>query len=526
MTRYQIIFLIVSTLFFIYSVLIHPSPTAPSTTAVTDSEGHSVLDEIGPGSVLTDQIFDTITDNPLHFLNDTVHFTLSERVLRGYMTFSKTKYFDEVDRNTTALFGARNQNGTVTFVAVPRVLLSYVQKGRLGKESDILEAYEVATMQVAALVNHSLPLHPPYLTALFPELIQNRLQEDSVSLVVSALKENCVWLGQVTLLPEKLVITGTLESHTCNVARTRFELSSGPIHERYEAILGYILFTVLFGILHNLSMLSFLNYDVTASHIMHISYFTALWTFAFDFSVLAAHVTFARAYYKASRGLIACGFFHFVLSCMWDSKILSRLNNVHFPNDRSWWFFGRLWFLLVVAMSILNKVRQVVPCLTFIVMYSVWIPQIAYNAIHNTTRGSTPWYVLSTTLTRVWFLLYFFLYERNFAPFETQPVAVAVTVLWCALQCGVLFVQVRLRHPGFFLPVSMRPSTFDYFEGLVDVPRDAECAICQSAIEPNSDRAALAVTPCNHIFHGACLVQWAEVKLVCPICRRPIPPPP
>ena len=31
------------------------------------------------------------------------------------------------------------------------------------------------------------------------------------------------------------------------------------------------------------------------------------------------------------------------------------------------------------------------------------------------------------------------------------------------------------------------------------------------------------MTPCNHIYHTACLKKWIDMKLECPTCRAQIP---
>ena len=32
------------------------------------------------------------------------------------------------------------------------------------------------------------------------------------------------------------------------------------------------------------------------------------------------------------------------------------------------------------------------------------------------------------------------------------------------------------------------------------------------------------LTPCDHLFHEACLQRWMEHKLECPVCRATLPP--
>lgn len=45
-----------------------------------------------------------------------------------------------------------------------------------------------------------------------------------------------------------------------------------------------------------------------------------------------------------------------------------------------------------------------------------------------------------------------------------------------------------------------------------------ECSIC---LENDGD--AWKVMECGHTFHTSCIEAWADVKSVCPECRRPLP---
>eukprot|EP00759_Apiculatamorpha_spiralis_P002119 PhF_6_TR1078/c2_g1_i1/m.2309 len=119
--------------------------------------------------------------------------------------------------------------------------------------------------------------------------------------------------------------------------------------------------------------------------------------FTFEFIVLSLHFMLGRSYYKASRGLVACGFFHFVVFSMWNSKILSRLHTLHYASERTWVHYFKLWFFMVLASSLLNFLRLMYPVIAFLLMFSSWIPQIAYNAKQKTCRGSPPEYVVGAT---------------------------------------------------------------------------------------------------------------------------------
>lgn len=46
-----------------------------------------------------------------------------------------------------------------------------------------------------------------------------------------------------------------------------------------------------------------------------------------------------------------------------------------------------------------------------------------------------------------------------------------------------------------------------------------DCSICLEKLTTED----YMITPCNHYFHRNCLHDWMEVKMECPIDRRPIP---
>ena len=49
-----------------------------------------------------------------------------------------------------------------------------------------------------------------------------------------------------------------------------------------------------------------------------------------------------------------------------------------------------------------------------------------------------------------------------------------------------------------------------------------DCVICYTGIDVRN-RKGYMLAPCDHIFHKECLVQWMEVKMECPICRKELP---
>ena len=46
--------------------------------------------------------------------------------------------------------------------------------------------------------------------------------------------------------------------------------------------------------------------------------------------------------------------------------------------------------------------------------------------------------------------------------------------------------------------------------------QQSECIICLELFKYEEN---IATTPCFHIFHNKCLVEWLKIKNFCPLCR-------
>ena len=129
--------------------------------------------------------------------------------------------------------------------------------------------------------------------------------------------------------------------------------------------------------------------------------------------------------------------------------------------------------------------------------------------------------------------------------------------------------------PRFFLPANMFPRAYDYFRPVpshvlrgshtassgthsemhssnndVETGGLIECVICYNAIDTTTQNYmvrderssiyhsmhifhasriltmctfSMQITPCDHLFHKACLEQWLTMKMECCICRSALP---
>lgn len=50
-----------------------------------------------------------------------------------------------------------------------------------------------------------------------------------------------------------------------------------------------------------------------------------------------------------------------------------------------------------------------------------------------------------------------------------------------------------------------------------------DCVICYNDIDLSKKKGYM-LAPCDHLFHTDCLMQWMDIKMECPICRKELPP--
>eukprot|EP01025_Chloroclados_australasicus_P064017 TRINITY_DN849_c0_g1_i1.p1 TRINITY_DN849_c0_g1~~TRINITY_DN849_c0_g1_i1.p1 ORF type:complete len:617 (-),score=27.18 TRINITY_DN849_c0_g1_i1:841-2691(-) len=172
-------------------------------------------------------------------------------------------------------------------------------------------------------------------------------------------------------------------------------------------------------------------------------------------------------------------------------------------------------------------------------LYSFWIPQIVYSAYNDTRQPLQPTYVVGMTLTRLVLPMYVYACPYGISQAANLGLTFPLVLMsYCFIQAGLLLLQWKYG-PRCFIPKRFLPPKYDYYrqfkpqnidEGNSNREMDeemgygsVECVICFNPVPLNS-RSQRMVTPCNHVFHPACLQQWMNVKLECPTCRHQLPP--
>lgn len=215
---------------------------------------------------------------------------------------------------------------------------------------------------------------------------------------------------------------------------------------------------------------------------------------------------------------------------------------------------------------------------------SFWVPQIYRNVMRNCRKALRWDFVIGQSILRLSPFLYFLTARGNVLFIRPDWTTAFVLAGWVWIQAWVLASQ-DILGPRFFVPRGWAPPAYDYHPTLRDTPgpdedleagnvlsiaslradeRDLvsdsrdddkqrpkdrkraifDCAICMQDIDvpvlpaPTSaggssvtdgatsilSRRQYMVTPCQHIFHTACLESWMRLRLQCPICRESVPP--
>ncbi|XP_020217801.1 E3 ubiquitin-protein ligase SIRP1 [Cajanus cajan] len=78
--------------------------------------------------------------------------------------------------------------------------------------------------------------------------------------------------------------------------------------------------------------------------------------------------------------------------------------------------------------------------------------------------------------------------------------------------------------------VRMVPASKEAIESLKAFTVDSsflkieKCNICMDKFQDEyGNSLSLLSMPCNHVFHGHCIVKWLQTSHMCPLCRYPMP---
>ncbi|KAJ2848173.1 hypothetical protein IWW36_003462 [Coemansia brasiliensis] len=286
-----------------------------------------------------------------------------------------------------------------------------------------------------------------------------------------------------------------------------------------------------------------------------VSYPTLIMQIVLDSYIFVVHLIGCMTFGGIYLAFAVIGMLMFMVSMAFHMKYLIAVWHVQCPESADALsssgrrgllsIYLRFYAVLIPGVYIIyafidrrNRLSQWLMGILLATVYSYWIPQIWHNVRRGVARRLRPDYVVGTCVVRLVFPTYFFACPKNIA-FIQPTWLIWILIAYNIGQAAVLVLQCVLGA-RFFIPQSMQPDGYDYCAALPPADEESsigldqsaashthECPICMAPVysrQPAEPAPEHAVTPCHHIFHNQCLMQWMEIKLECPICRAPLPP--
>ncbi|CAI5458793.1 unnamed protein product [Closterium sp. Yama58-4] len=234
-------------------------------------------------------------------------------------------------------------------------------------------------------------------------------------------------------------------------------------------------------------------------------------------------------------------FFKFVIFSIFEMRYLLAIWKARRPaqSSESWdlmrrelsILYSRFYGFLLGGILLIYRFSTALRYL-LLLFYSFWIPQIVTSVIRDSRKPLHVHYILGMSATRLAIPLYIFGCPKNFMRVEPSPAWCAALIAFMGAQVAALLLQHYLG-PRWFIPKQFLPEKYSYFRRVsclmrqssdTDDSGQADCVICMTPVPITSHSMDRMVTPCDHMFHTACLQRWMDIKMECPTCRRSLPP--
>ncbi|KEG10785.1 hypothetical protein DQ04_03291020 [Trypanosoma grayi] len=249
----------------------------------------------------------------------------------------------------------------------------------------------------------------------------------------------------------------------------------------------------------------------TVTVMLMLSPFKQKATSIFLFAMLMIHVLLAMLYLLLQGG--------YNIATTLDEHITAQmLKNLLWVCLCTWagGFVG-----LQMGESVLHPVVVIVASLLF------WVPQLLHSfAEVNGCLGFTAPFLFTAALQPIvpMIVASFVQIEPWIIVPRSQSGLLAGATL-VALETGVLFLFLVTKGK-YILPGWMTPCRYNYRVSCNVLSEVAEgiCAICRESLADLQEVGdELWRAPCGHIYHASCLRHWMRERMVCPLCRVPLP---
>lgn len=178
-------------------------------------------------------------------------------------------------------------------------------------------------------------------------------------------------------------------------------------------------------------------------------------------------------------------------------------------------------------------------CNTFTIVFDIiliglssfLVPQIYKNALEGQKYAFDNYVITVIVFSKVIFLEYFFGWGNNFLSIRPSIFTGLLLQVYIVIQYIIVLLQSTPLGPRFFIPKLLLPVPFNYFKSSEDemfVEENSECIICMNLLYIKGRNYTESLqetmhTPCGHMFHKECLINWMGIKMDCPTCRSALP---
>lgn len=200
-----------------------------------------------------------------------------------------------------------------------------------------------------------------------------------------------------------------------------------------------------------------------------------------------------------------------ILAFLWKSTI--NIDNEEQMRNAFIRFFVKVTILVSIS-SISVSLSLSFPYVFLPYVFAYFIPQIYHTYKHPCRKNRDTTFVILITISRLIPLLYFSAYKRNIGEATSIPVAIIFSSL-------AIITALIVLYQNYVSPTLCKKDVEPQYDMNIAHAAGTECSICITEIEATDEAMT---TPCGHSFHRECLQRWMDERLVCPMCRAPLPP--
>mmetsp|Transcript_71804 Transcript_71804/g.149994 ORF Transcript_71804/g.149994 Transcript_71804/m.149994 type:complete len:647 (+) Transcript_71804:352-2292(+) len=329
-------------------------------------------------------------------------------------------------------------------------------------------------------------------------------------------------------------LAGNVSSDNCNVAM-HMNATAMNFEVYYSKAMHYTLMVTAAAFVQVLLLVRQIEYSTARSSAVKVSLLTIGQQAIMDSYLCLLHLTTGIVVEALFNAFATAAFFKFMIFSIFEMRYLLIIWKARRPQgfQEGWnamrrelsMLYSRFYGCLLAGIILIYQMQQYSGALALLI-YSFWLPQIVHNVQHDHRRPLLIRYIVGISATRLLIPLYALACPHNFLHAEPNYPLATGLVAWVAFQVLILIAQHQ-RGPRFFVPRQLRPTKYDYYRQIPMQPiqgeQENDCAICMMTVGSDNDSGPRVTTPCDHHFHEDCLKRWIEIKMECPVCRRPVP---